>query len=314
MSRRNEINGKYVDIKRAEDNKTREKVEKSSCKVFVGGIEGSVTTEELKDFFQNYGDVKEAVVLRNINTNASRGFGFVTFEDKRVADSLIRENNCVLKGKRMDIKTAEPKDSNSQRQPDRRGGYGGNMHRGMGHDSGYRQPPVDYYQGGYQRGGYQPRDKYAQDYDYMPNQYDHYPPQTQPASRYSDYNMPRQVDPAPVATIAPYAPPAATQGYKSYQAPAPAPSYNYGQPSHMTQDTKVDLYSNSQYMSSGGYSRQQPATDNMYGSRSMQSYGQPTSQPSYQQYGSKGQSGKDQYLSGPSRDYNQSKTQRYKPY
>lgn len=311
MSRRNEINGKYVDIKLAEDNKTREKVEKSSCKVFVGGIEGTVTTEELKDFFQNYGDVKEAVVLRNITTNASRGFGFVTFEDKRVADSLISQNNCVLKGKRMDIKPAEPKDSNAPRQPERRGygGGGGNMGRGMGHDSGYRQPPMDYYQGGYQRGGYPSRDKYAQDYDYMSNQYEQYPPQTQPSSRYPDYNMPRQVEPAPVATIAPYAPPAATQSYKSYQQPA----YNYSQPSHMVQDSKVDMYSNPQYMSTGGYSRQ-PASENMYGSRGMQSYGQPSAQPSYQQYGSKSQGGKEQYLAGPNRDYSQSKGHRYKPY
>ena len=50
LGKRNEINGKFVDIKLAEDNKTREKIEQSSCKVFVGGIEGSVTTEELRDY------------------------------------------------------------------------------------------------------------------------------------------------------------------------------------------------------------------------------------------------------------------------
>ena len=115
LSRHNEIKGNYVDVKLAEDGKTRQNVEQNSSKVFVGGIEGSVTTEELKNFFRNYGAVKEAVVLKNINTNVSRGFGFVTFEDKDLADKLVAENNCIIKGKRMDIKWAEPKDSASQR-------------------------------------------------------------------------------------------------------------------------------------------------------------------------------------------------------
>ena len=52
----------------------------------MGAIESSVTNDELKDYFEQYGPVSEAVVLRNINTNQSRGFGFVTFENEEVAE------------------------------------------------------------------------------------------------------------------------------------------------------------------------------------------------------------------------------------
>lgn len=302
-------------------------MEKSSCKVFVGGIEGTVTTEELKDFFQGYGDVKEAVVLRNITTNASRGFGFVTFEDSRVADNLIKNNNCVLKGKRMDIKPAEPKDSSNPRpqqpssrrdyppqdMPPRRGG-------GMGRDhGGYGPPPVDpYHKQGYQR-GYNSRDKYAPEYDYVPSHYDQYAPQSRAPSRYQAYGAPPPMEPTPVATIAPYAPPA-PPSYGSY---GQQPVYGYGQP-QMPQEPKVPSYgaSSSYTPADTGYSRggyrediyalvSSKEKDTKY---SKPSYGQMNqSQPTYGQYGNKG--GNDPYMAGPSRDYgNQNKNHRYKPY
>ena len=155
LSKRHEIKGQYVDVKPAEDGKTRERVEQNTAKLFVGGIEGTVSTEELRDFFQNYGPIKEAVVLKNINTNVSRGFGFVTFEDRNLADDIVRENNCVLKGKRMDVKWAEPKDSASQQRSSHtysRGGHqsshGGyrddyNSHRGGGYHNHHHPPPMD---------------------------------------------------------------------------------------------------------------------------------------------------------------------------
>lgn len=341
LSRRNEINGKFVDVKKAEDNKTREKVEKSSCKVFVGGIEGSITTEELKDFFENFGRVKEAVVLRNINTNASRGFGFVTFEDSDIAHQLIRENNCVLKGKRMDIKPAEPKDNASGNQ---RQGHGGGGGRGRDYDSGgrgdrggsrynmggyndrgprdYYSPPDDYRGGGGRRGGgyeqrnYPPRDKYAPpDYDYMPRQYEQYPP---PAAqpRYGDY-PPQPIDPPTVATIAPYAPPAPvanTQApYKGYQQPVyPA----YDPQSMVPQQPKSDPYNAQQHTQGYG----DASKYYMYGDPNAAATGNRgqgkdayNNKPNYQ-YGKNQHS--EQYLGGPARsDYQQqNKHQRYKPY
>jgi RNA recognition motif-containing protein len=51
----------------------------------VGALEQSITQEELKDFFSQYGDVRECVIMKNMVTNQSRGFGFITMEDESIA-------------------------------------------------------------------------------------------------------------------------------------------------------------------------------------------------------------------------------------
>ena len=95
LSRKHEINGKIVDVKPAVEGKKREEMMDSSKKIFVGGLEPSVTEKDLIDFFSKYGKVKDASVLFDNNRNASRGFGFVSFEDKNVVDKLVKENNHI---------------------------------------------------------------------------------------------------------------------------------------------------------------------------------------------------------------------------
>lgn len=48
-------------------------------------------------------------MIRNVATNVSRGFGFVTFDSEEVAEKCVRENNYKIKGKRVDIKRADPR-------------------------------------------------------------------------------------------------------------------------------------------------------------------------------------------------------------
>jgi RNA-binding protein Musashi len=63
----------------------------------------------LKDVFQGEGEIKEAIILRDALTNASRGFGFITFEDPRIAKRCVISNNYMINGKKVDVKRAEPK-------------------------------------------------------------------------------------------------------------------------------------------------------------------------------------------------------------
>ena len=78
-------------------------------KVFVGGLESSIDASDLRKFFSQFGVVIDSIVLRDVATNASRGFGFVTFEEAAVATECVRNNNYDIKGKKVDIKKAEPK-------------------------------------------------------------------------------------------------------------------------------------------------------------------------------------------------------------
>ena len=109
LSRKHEINGKIVDVKPVVEGKKREDMIDSSKKIFVGGLEPSVTEKDLIEFFSKFGKVKDASVLFDNNRNASRGFGFVSFEDKNVIENLVNNNNFVLKGRKIDVKRAQPK-------------------------------------------------------------------------------------------------------------------------------------------------------------------------------------------------------------
>ena len=57
------------------------------CKIFVGGLTPGTTEEILRAHFGQYGEIVDAVVMKD--DHRSRGFGFVTFSDsKAVEDSL----------------------------------------------------------------------------------------------------------------------------------------------------------------------------------------------------------------------------------
>ena len=47
-------------------------------KIFVGGLPYHTTDDSLRDFFQQFGDIEEAVVITDRQTGKSRGYGFVS--------------------------------------------------------------------------------------------------------------------------------------------------------------------------------------------------------------------------------------------
>ena len=112
-------------------------------KIFVGGLDFKLTSEELKEHFCQFGEVHDAIILKDIYTGSSRGFGFVTFTNESVAQDLIKNNPVTeINGRRVDIKKAEPKDKSTPSGP---GNNGGGNNGGGG---GGRNP----FQGG--RGGF----------------------------------------------------------------------------------------------------------------------------------------------------------------
>lgn len=49
--------------------------------------------DEFRDFFSNFGEVKEQQIMRDHSTGRSRGFGFVTFESDQSVDDLLAKGN-----------------------------------------------------------------------------------------------------------------------------------------------------------------------------------------------------------------------------
>ena len=58
------------------------------ARVFLGGISFDTTEERLKAYFTTFGKVVDAVIIRDRLSGHSRGFAFLRFADRAVADRL----------------------------------------------------------------------------------------------------------------------------------------------------------------------------------------------------------------------------------
>lgn len=89
------INGKQVEIKRTIPKGSGQSKDFKTKKIFVGGIPSSVSEDELKNFFSKYGKVLEHQIIRDHETNRSRGFGFVIFDSEEVVDEMLSKGNMI---------------------------------------------------------------------------------------------------------------------------------------------------------------------------------------------------------------------------
>eukprot|EP01103_Thecamoeba_quadrilineata_P000694 TRINITY_DN10606_c0_g1_i1.p1 TRINITY_DN10606_c0_g1~~TRINITY_DN10606_c0_g1_i1.p1 ORF type:complete len:359 (+),score=38.85 TRINITY_DN10606_c0_g1_i1:118-1194(+) len=74
-------------------------------KLFIGGLSWDTSNEGLRNYFSKYGEVVDAVIMRDRLTSRSRGFGFVTFNDDTTAEIVAQETH-VIDGRTIEAKTA----------------------------------------------------------------------------------------------------------------------------------------------------------------------------------------------------------------
>ncbi|KAK4371557.1 hypothetical protein RND71_011032 [Anisodus tanguticus] len=80
-----------------------------SGKVFVGGISWDTNDDRLREYFQVFGDVVEAVIMKDRTTGRARGFGFVVFADPSIAEKVVKEKH-IIDGRTVEAKKAVPRD------------------------------------------------------------------------------------------------------------------------------------------------------------------------------------------------------------
>ena len=68
-------------------------------KIFVGGLPPSLDEEVLHQHFETYGNVTDAVVMYDQNTQRPRGFGFISFDSDDAADRVLHKTFHDLAGK-----------------------------------------------------------------------------------------------------------------------------------------------------------------------------------------------------------------------
>ena len=147
-----------------------------AAKVYVGNLSWNTNDDSLRQAFENYGQVVDAIVMRDRETSRSRGFGFVTFSSPAEAQTAISSlNDTELDGRRIKVNMANARGGQggggsggysgggyggggyNNNQGGGGGGYGGGGYGGgYGNQGGY-QPQSGYQpqQGGYPQGGYQ---------------------------------------------------------------------------------------------------------------------------------------------------------------
>jgi RNA-binding protein Musashi len=84
--------------------------EQLNNKVFVGGIPPHIDSEGLKEIFEEFGPVVDAIIMIDQVTNRSRCFGFVTFENGSFgAQKAIAQQPLTIQGRNVEVKLATPK-------------------------------------------------------------------------------------------------------------------------------------------------------------------------------------------------------------
>lgn len=112
-------------------------------KVFVGGLAWETQRETMKKYFEQFGEILEAVVITDKNTGRSKGYGFVTFREPDAAMRACVDAAPVIDGRRANCNLASLGVQRSRPTTPQHGGNrsfrgmkafhsGGGIHGGMG--------------------------------------------------------------------------------------------------------------------------------------------------------------------------------------
>ena len=100
--------------------------------IYVGNLPFNLGEEDLKEIFEEYGEVTSAKIISDKFSGRSKGFGFVEMDGDDDANNAIKElNNAEVGGRNIKVNESKPRsnDRGGDRGGDRRGGGGYNRDR-----------------------------------------------------------------------------------------------------------------------------------------------------------------------------------------
>ena len=78
--------------------------------IYVSNISFKATDSDLKELFQQHGEVTSAKIITDKETQRSRGFGFVEMPDNTAArKAMTTVNGSNFQGKNLTVNEARPK-------------------------------------------------------------------------------------------------------------------------------------------------------------------------------------------------------------
>ena len=79
-------------------------------KIYVGNLSFQTSDQDLKNLFDEYGQVNSAAIVTDRDSGRSRGFGFVEMEDDKAAMSAISAiNGREVDGRSLNVNEARPR-------------------------------------------------------------------------------------------------------------------------------------------------------------------------------------------------------------
>ncbi len=79
-------------------------------KIYVGNLSYSTSESDLRDLFSQFGNPSSVAVIMDRQTNQSKGFGFVEFDNDAEAKAAIAAlNGKEVGGRSLKVNEARPK-------------------------------------------------------------------------------------------------------------------------------------------------------------------------------------------------------------
>jgi RNA recognition motif-containing protein len=98
--------------------------------IFIGSLPYSVKANDLKEFFEEYGEVSSSKVITDKETGRSKGYGFVEMADEEAGKRAIDElNGAEVEGRTIVVNEAKERTKNDSAKRNYRGNSGHNNRR-----------------------------------------------------------------------------------------------------------------------------------------------------------------------------------------
>lgn len=91
--------------------------------IFVAGLSYQISEADLKELFEEYGEVSSAKIITDRETRRSKGYGFVEMEDQQGQQAIDELNGAEYDGRTLSVSVARPRAEGTYRNNRGGGGY-----------------------------------------------------------------------------------------------------------------------------------------------------------------------------------------------